>query len=158
MRADVEEERMIQYLLGQLPLEEQAEIEDRYICDAAYFERICAVEESLIDDYLTGAMESMARRRFEETYMTNPERRKRVEFAGKLRETLKLHIKAESFNARPAQKPTRATEPAPGLWYLLSPGLARGTDDRRQIVALSPGTGEIMLELDLNAARNFDSY
>ena len=42
-----QEKRMAQYLLGQLPEEDQAELERRYLADDSLFEELLAIEDDL---------------------------------------------------------------------------------------------------------------
>lgn len=47
---------MVRYLLGQSPEEERTQVEERYFSDGAYFDRLLALEDSLIDDFVSGRM------------------------------------------------------------------------------------------------------
>jgi len=47
---------MVRYLLGQSPEEERDEVEERYFSDGGYFDRLLALEDSLIDDFVSGRM------------------------------------------------------------------------------------------------------
>ena len=49
---------MIRYLLGQSPEEERTRLEERYFSDGAYFDQLLALEDSLIDDFVSGRMPS----------------------------------------------------------------------------------------------------
>ena len=73
------------YLLGELPEEQQIEIEDRAFSDREYLASITAVENDLIDEYVRGELSADARQRFESRFLASAERRKRVEFAKALR-------------------------------------------------------------------------
>ena len=82
MAADLNSEKLIaQYLLGELPEEQQVEIEDRAFQDKEYLASITAVENDLIDEYVRDEMPETVRRKFEERFLASAERRKRVEFA-----------------------------------------------------------------------------
>ena len=82
MTADLNSEKLItRYLLGELPEEQQVEIEDRAFQDPEYLATITAVENDLIDEYVRGEMPETVRRKFEERFLGSAERRKRVEFA-----------------------------------------------------------------------------
>lgn len=69
------------YLLGDLPEEQQVEIEDRAFQDKDYLASITAVENDLIDEYVRHELSETERRRFEDRFLASAERRKRVEFA-----------------------------------------------------------------------------
>jgi anti-sigma-K factor RskA len=82
----VNNEKLIsRYLLGELPEEQQVEIEDRAFSDREYLASITAVENDLIDEYVRGELSADARQRFESRFLASAERRKRVEFAKALR-------------------------------------------------------------------------
>jgi hypothetical protein len=82
MAADLNnEERITRYLLGELPEEQQIEIEDRAFSDKEFLARITAVENDLIDEYVREELPKTARRRFETLFLASEGRRKRVEFA-----------------------------------------------------------------------------
>src|SRR5574338_279096 len=79
---NINQEKLIsQYLLGELPEEQQVEIEDRAFADKDYLACITAVENDLIDEYVRGELSGDDRQRFESRFLASSERRKRVEFA-----------------------------------------------------------------------------
>ena len=104
MAADIkninDEKLIAQYLLGELPEEQQVEIEDRAFSDKDYLASITAVENDLIDEYVRGELSAAARQRFETRFLASAERRKRVEFARALRTVV-------SESAAPERKPIR---------------------------------------------------
>src|SRR5215813_7786957 len=82
----VDNETLIaRYLLGELPEEQQVEIEDRAFSDKDYLASITTVENDLIDEYVRGELPPADRQRFETRFLASAERRKRVEFAKALR-------------------------------------------------------------------------
>lgn len=82
MAADLNNETLIaRYLLGELPEEQQVEIEDLAFADKAYLASITAAENDLIDGYVRNELSADARERFEKRFLASAERRKRVEFA-----------------------------------------------------------------------------
>ena len=82
MAADLNNETLIaRYLLGDLPEEQEIEIEDRAFADKTYLANITAVENDLIDEYVRNELSDGARQRFEKRFLASAERRKRVEFA-----------------------------------------------------------------------------
>src|SRR5512133_1807767 len=82
MATDLNNEALIaRYLLGELPEEQQAEIEDRAFADKQYLASITAVENDLIDEYVRNELRGVERQRFEKQFLASAERRKRVEFA-----------------------------------------------------------------------------
>ena len=86
MATDINNETLIaRYLLGELPEDQQVEIEDRAFSDKDYLASITAVENDLIDEYVRGELSAADRQRFETRFLASTERRKRVEFATALR-------------------------------------------------------------------------
>src|ERR1044072_3731373 len=82
MVTELNSERLIaRYLLGELPEEQQVEIEDRAFADKDYLASITAVENDLIDEYVRHELSESDRRNFENRFLASSERRKRVEFA-----------------------------------------------------------------------------
>lgn len=82
MMTEPNNERLIaRYLLGELPEEQQVEIEDRAFQDKDYLASITAVENDLIDEYVRHELSETDRRKFEDRFLASAERRKRVEFA-----------------------------------------------------------------------------
>lgn len=85
MAADVNNEKLIaRYLLGDLPEEQQVEIEDRAFADKEYLALVTGVENDLIDEYVRRELSETDRRKFEGRFLASAERRKRVEFASAL--------------------------------------------------------------------------
>lgn len=51
-----EQEAMVRYLMGQSAEGERARVEERFFSDGAYFDQLLALEDSLIDDFVSGRM------------------------------------------------------------------------------------------------------
>lgn len=82
MLAEPKNEAVIgQYLLGDLPEDQQIEIEDRAFEDTEFLAAITAVENDLIDEYVRGELSPADRTKFESRFLASAARRKRVEFA-----------------------------------------------------------------------------
>ena len=79
-----DEKSMVRYLLGDLPAEEEARIEDRAFADRDYMGALDAAEADLIDAYVRGELSQAERRGFENRFLTSPQRRRKVEFARSL--------------------------------------------------------------------------
>jgi len=96
MAANLNSEKILaQYLLGQLPEEQQVEIEDRAFQDKEYLASITSVENDLIDEYVRGEMTAEVRRQFEQRFLASADRRKRVEFAKALTQVTSEYVVAE---------------------------------------------------------------
>jgi hypothetical protein len=79
------EERLVQYLMGQLRPEEQAALEEQYLADPDLHEELRATERDLIDQYVHGELSN--RDQFERYFLASPRRRQKVEFARALMES-----------------------------------------------------------------------
>src|SRR6185436_11625139 len=80
----VDPEVIERYLLGELPPEEQTELEARYFSDPGLLDRIDAAEDDLIDDYVRRELTPARRLRFESHFL-NEKRLERVRMAEALR-------------------------------------------------------------------------
>jgi len=80
------EKTMVQYLLGQLPEQEQAELETRYLAEDACFEELLAIEDCLRDAYARGELSGRDREAFERRLLATPQQRQKQEFAWTLRQ------------------------------------------------------------------------
>ena len=75
------EEFIARYLLGDLPEEQQTEIEDRAFRDEGFLLDILAVESDLIDEYVRHELRDPQSRQFETHFLASAERRRKLEFA-----------------------------------------------------------------------------
>jgi anti-sigma-K factor RskA len=100
----VDNDKLIaQYLLGELPEEQQVEIEDRAFSDKDYLASITAVENDLIDEYVRGELNADARQRFESRFLASADRCKRVHFAKALRTVVSAPTTTEKTFIQPAR-------------------------------------------------------
>jgi len=83
-----QEKQMAQYLLGQLPEQEEAELERRYLADDTQFEELLAVEDDLRDAYARGELAGPDREAFEQRLLALPQQRQKQEFARTFRQYL----------------------------------------------------------------------
>src|SRR5262245_4908925 len=103
------EELIARYLLGDLPDEEQARLEDRAFSDRDYMRNIVAVESDLIDEYVRGGLSDSERLRFERRFLVSAERQRKVEFARALANVI------PKATAEDAARP--ATASAAASWW-----------------------------------------
>lgn len=103
---------LAQYLLGELPEEEQGRLEER-IFIGENFDQLMAVEEDLVEDYLHGQLNASERERFEKFYLTSPRRRERVIFTKALLEVLQ--------RAQSEKNVAPQTEPSPWWSNIFAP-------------------------------------
>ncbi len=81
MRTGENEERMIAYLLGELPEAESVQIEEEYLADEEALASLLAIEAELYDAYAGDNLSPERRRRFEEKFLATPAQRQRLEFS-----------------------------------------------------------------------------
>jgi anti-sigma factor RsiW len=111
MRSDLSsEDLLVRYLLGDLPEEEQAGVEERAFQDQRTVRDIQAAESDLIDAYVRGELSERERRQFEGRFFASAERRRKVEFARALARVAPEFAAVEKA-ARPARRPTPAAWP-----------------------------------------------
>src|SRR5215216_219944 len=72
------------YLLGEVTDRERDQVERQLMTDRQYLDHILRMEESLIDEYVRGALGSEERWPFETYFLSAPERRDKLEFAESL--------------------------------------------------------------------------
>jgi hypothetical protein len=75
------EEFFFSYLLGELSEEEEERIEQRYLSEQKFYDRLLAAEDELIDSYAQRKLSQAQRERFENHFLRSPARRERVIFA-----------------------------------------------------------------------------
>lgn len=98
---------MVRYLLGSATEEEQTEVEEAFFSDSAYFDQLLAVEDSLIDDYVSDRMSAEQRSAFEESF--SPQRAEDVRFSRALiqaisKKKLNTPVTPRARVSRPAQQ------------------------------------------------------
>ena len=103
IEAPLSEQNIRQYLLGELSEQEQVEIEDRAFEDQRVLEQILAVEQDLIDDYVSGDIPEEQRQEFQQHFLASAERKKKIAFAKAL---------AAVVTQNPAPAIDRATAPS----------------------------------------------
>ena len=104
------EASLVRYLLGDLPEEEQLEIEDRAFRDQQTLRHIEAVESDLIDEYVRGGLSGRERQQFEGRFFVSAERRRKVEFARALAHVAPEFVVIEK-DPRTASAPAAVTLP-----------------------------------------------
>ena len=99
---------MIHYLLGLLPEVEREQLEAGFLADECLFEEMLAVEDELIDDYVSGHLSESYREGFERYFLRLDERRQRLKFAMAFRVYSTKSNAVSSFNI-----------PRQGWWHRL---------------------------------------
>ena len=112
MATKTSNELIVRYLLGDLPEDEQVQLEDRAFTDREYLRNIEDVENDLIDEYVRGALSETKRRQFEHRFLASAERQKKVEFARAL--------------ARVVPAPDKIAPPTTAPWWELFTNFLHG--------------------------------
>jgi hypothetical protein len=89
-------EELTRYLLGEMSAEEQMQIELSYFADPQLFAELCAWRNQLIDSYVSGALSSSMRERFEAGIEKSWAMNERIRFAEALQETIKSRAVTEA--------------------------------------------------------------
>src|SRR5262245_55733174 len=80
----IDEPLLLRYLLGELPEEEQVQVEDRAFSDPDFLVALETAEADLIDAWVRRDLPQSQRRAFEARFLNSPQRRRKVEFASDL--------------------------------------------------------------------------
>lgn len=120
------DERIVAYLLNELPEEESERFEDECFAEESWPAQLNSVEEDLIDAYLRDELTPQQRQRFERNYLTTEARRKRVVLAAALlRHVDTLPVEDAPLVPSPRIEPTWVERLA-ALWNRQSWGLPVG--------------------------------
>ncbi|MBA3515731.1 MAG: hypothetical protein H0T77_15325 [Pyrinomonadaceae bacterium] len=134
------EEKCVRCLLGELPEQEQAQLEEAYFADDELFERFLAVKDDMIDAYAREDYTGEKRARFEQHFLASEPRRQHVEES---KEFIRA-VSAASLNAAIVNGTLNApTESSAASWwrstsnlFALQPVVLRGTIATLLLVAL----------------------
>ena len=98
------DERLLDYLLGLLPEEDVERLDEESIADDDVAARLSAVEDDLVDAYVTETLDPGTRARFETVYLMSPQRREKVKFARRFLAAVN-RVSAPSVAAVPVTSP-----------------------------------------------------
>jgi len=102
MREEADNEKLlVRYLLGDLPEEQQLQIEGMFLGDDQQYERLLALEDELFYDYAQGKLSPGERTRFEERFLVSAPNRKRVALASALAQKISEVEGAEALEPPP---------------------------------------------------------
>lgn len=124
MEHQLDDERVVRsYLLGELSEEDREQLERQMLVDGDYSSFVSALEEELIEDYVSGRFEAEDVSKFERVFLTTPSGVERVRLARN------LQAYARKKTSEKLQEPSpQRTEAAPGpislADYLRSKSLA----------------------------------
>jgi hypothetical protein len=75
---------MVRYLLGQVPEEQQLQMEEQFFENDEHYQQLLAVEDELRYEYAQGGLTRDQRKRFEQRFLTSEADRQRVALAGEI--------------------------------------------------------------------------
>jgi anti-sigma factor RsiW len=78
---EFDDELLTRYLLGELSSEEAERLDERSVADDEFSWRLTAVENDLVDAYVSGELSGKVLERFKTFYLASPKRREKVSFA-----------------------------------------------------------------------------
>jgi hypothetical protein len=113
-----QDEKIRQFLLGQLAEERAEQLEDRIFAEPDFAEEVQIVESELMAEYQEGTLSPAARSAFEQKYLTSPAGLRAVEHESAVNEFLRREIsardrvtqKAAIAAPAPSETPLRSTE------------------------------------------------
>ena len=124
------------YLLGILPEENLAELEERLLGDKGFYEELLVAEDELIDEYLADRLSGADRECAESYFLIAPERQQKLRFSRAFRKYLKLNEVAKP--QQETSKSERRTSLTGKFWPVKSSPLP-WAPNRRPVLALSLG-------------------
>jgi len=92
--ANEEEFLLRRYLLDELGEGEQESVEERFITDRGFKERVLFVEDELVEDYLSGELSEAEEASFIRHFLSTPEQRRRVRIAGAIKKYMAAEVPA----------------------------------------------------------------
>lgn len=130
-----EQKQPRQYLLGNLPQKNLAELEIRLLGDKGFCEELLVAEDELIDEYLADRLSGAERKSFESHFLITPERQQKLRFSRAFRKYVKLNELV--YPQKGTTESERQTSLAGKLWSLKS-SLA-WIPNRNRVLAFSLG-------------------
>jgi hypothetical protein len=141
------DEVLIRYLLGELAPVETERLDEQSVADPAFFDRLDAVENDLIDSYIRRDLPYDLEERFRTHYLTSEARAQKVRFAAALarhqeRPSNVVSMKPRGGRMVPWLLPLAATIAIVGLGLLFLPASRNAVPDRPaapQVSQTQPG-------------------
>jgi hypothetical protein len=97
MKNNDEEQRLVRrYLLGDLTAEEQEQLEEHFMTNSEYREKVLLIEEELIQDYLAHKLSDEERERFDEHFLSTPQQIQKLGIAKALNQYFSVEAAAHS--------------------------------------------------------------
>jgi hypothetical protein len=126
------EKLLIQYLLGNLPEEQQERIEGEFLRDDQSYEQLLALEDELFYDYAQNKLSAGDREQFEKRFLSSEGNRKRAILASSLARKM-----SEAAPVETAEKGAAGREPQPFWRSLKSYFVAQNAALRVSLAALA---------------------
>ena len=121
MKLETTQEKIRDYLLGRMPEEELAALDELLVTDGQFYEELLIVEDELIDEYLSNELSPDERKSFETYFLLTPQRREQLHFANTFHNYLiskesesESDHSAEEFQTHSADVPK---PPPKKAWY-----------------------------------------
>lgn len=111
-----EESEMRRFLLDKVDEDARSRLEERFVVDSAFRERVLIAEDELVEDYLDGRLDGEEQQRFKQHLARTPEQRRKI----RLTEVLQSGVLANESLREPAAvaftSPARRHEVARPFW------------------------------------------
>jgi hypothetical protein len=104
------EKLLVRYLLGNLPEEQQIEVERMFLSNEQHYERLLALENELFYDYAQNNLSPADREQFEKRFLASERNRKRAMLASAL-----AHKMSEAASVEPIE--TSLANREPRFWW-----------------------------------------
>jgi hypothetical protein len=91
--ANHDEQMMRQFLLDKLELEERERIEEQFMTNEAFKEKLLMAEEGLIEDYLDNSLDDADREQFHAVFLSSPEQLEKLTMARAINDGTKAEAK-----------------------------------------------------------------
>lgn len=98
MQASEPDKKLTRYLLGEFSEVDRADIEDRYLSEADFFDELLVAEDELIDDYVRGGLSRKDQELFEQNFMCTAARQERVKSSRALMKFADTHAASTSVS------------------------------------------------------------
>jgi hypothetical protein len=125
------------YLLGELAEERQRRLEESFLTSNDLFEELLIAEDELVDEYAADHLDEHERTRFEEHFLSTPDRVQKLRFT----RAFKKHVAAATAKESPA---STGDNPQPSSWKRWLPTFLR---TRNPILSFSLATALLLIPL-----------
>jgi hypothetical protein len=96
-----EDKRLTDYLLGNLPEQEETRLEEEYLADPDAQDRLLVAEDELVDAYLQGELSARERKQLEDRFLASPRGRQKLGLAKSLMALAQARKPAAAQKSKP---------------------------------------------------------